>query len=188
MRVRERRRSPRAVEQRERPASTAPPPTPSNKQKRNGTLATNHSVTTSCVSGRIGGQNARARPKSAIFNLPSLVTSKFWGFKSRCITPRMWQKLRPRSIWSVYDFTSIGSTGPSQLSRYRFRSLSRNSKIRYNRPSFCRTSFSATMFGCCSSLSSEISLRAVDGMPSSSSSNRIFFMATKSPVMRSLPL
>ena len=42
--------------------------------------------------------------------------------------------------------------------------------------------------GCstCSSLSNEISRIAVDGMPSSSASNRIFFRARISPVWRSL--
>mmetsp|Transcript_15321 Transcript_15321/g.51533 ORF Transcript_15321/g.51533 Transcript_15321/m.51533 type:complete len:207 (+) Transcript_15321:359-979(+) len=147
-----------------------------------------HSVTTSCVSGRIGGQNARARPKSAIFRRPSFVTRRFCGLRSRCMMPRMWQKARPRIICSVYDLMSIGSRGPSFESRNRLRSLSRNSKMRYNRPSFWRTSRSVTMFGCVSSLSSEISRSAVLGMPSSSSSSRIFFIATKSPVMRSLPL
>ena len=89
---------------------------------------------------------------------------------SRGASPRAWQKFRPRSIWYVYDLMSMRSKGPSLLSRNRFRSLSRNSKIRYSLPSFCSTSLSATMFGCCSSFRSEISLSAVDGMPSSSSS------------------
>jgi preprotein translocase subunit SecF len=35
-----------------------------------------------------------------------------------------------------------------------------------------------TIFGCCNSLSSDISLIAVDGMPSSSLSSLIFFIAT----------
>jgi hypothetical protein len=35
-----------------------------------------------------------------------------------------------------------------------------------------------TIFGCCNSLSSDISLIAVEGMPSSSLSSLIFFIAT----------
>lgn len=41
-----------------------------------------HLVITSIVSGRCCGVKARARPKSAIFKPPSLVTKMFWGFRS----------------------------------------------------------------------------------------------------------
>ena len=44
------------------------------------------------------------------------------------------------------------------------------------------------MFGCCNSFKRDISLIAVDGMPSSSASNLIFFRAKISPVTRSLAL
>lgn len=44
------------------------------------------------------------------------------------------------------------------------------------------------MLGCCSSFSREISLIAVDGIPSSSLSRRIFFIATICPVILFRPL
>ena len=40
------------------------------------------------------------------------------------------------------------------------------------------------MFGCCNSLSTDISLRDVLGIPSSSHSKRIFFKATSSRVIK----
>lgn len=45
-----------------------------------------------------------------------------------------------------------------------------------------------TIFGCSNSFNSDISLIAVDGTPSSSLSNRIFFKATSAPVFLFFPL
>lgn len=55
-----------------------------------------HSVTTSWVYVLRGTPNALARPKSASFRFPSLSTSKFCGFRSRCRTLCEWQYLTPR--------------------------------------------------------------------------------------------
>lgn len=50
-----------------------------------------HSVTTSCEYVWLGTLFARANPKSANFNSPISLISKFCGFTSRCRTRRLWQ-------------------------------------------------------------------------------------------------
>ena len=50
-----------------------------------------HLVMTSTVSCNWFGGQARASPKSASFRAPERVTSRFCGFRSRCITPCAWQ-------------------------------------------------------------------------------------------------
>jgi len=85
--------------------------------------------------------------------------------------------------------TSIGSRGPLVVSRYFFKSHVKNSKTRYNLDSSWRTFSRFTTLGwCLSSLRSEISLTAVEGTPSSSTSRRIFFKAANFPVLVFLAL
>ena len=74
--------------------------------------------------------------------------------------------------------TNRGDNIPLTFSMYFFKSLSRNSKTRYNLPSLWTQSLSSTILSCLSSLSRLISLSAVDGIPSSSTSSRILLRAT----------
>lgn len=86
-------------------------------------------------------------------------------------------------------FTRRGSFENSgQESMCFFKSRSRYSKTRYNLLSLCTTSCNLTMFPCCISFKSEISLIAVLGTPSSSCSRRIFFKAIVSLVTLSRAL
>lgn len=73
-------------------------------------------------------------------------------------------------------------------SRYFLRSWSRYSNTRVSFFSVWITSCSRTMFGCCSSFRMEISRIAVEGIPSSSASSRIFLRAANSPDCRSRAL
>ena len=58
-------------------------------------------VITSTVRGLSVGVKVRAKPKSASFKYPSLVTRRFYGLISLCIIPRLWQYARPFSICVV---------------------------------------------------------------------------------------
>eukprot|EP00983_Pelagomonas_calceolata_P092106 1157626-Pelagomonas_calceolata.AAC.28 len=50
----------------------------------------------------MGILKARPNPKSAILQHMMLSsTNKFWGFKSRCMTPCLWQCARPLISWYV---------------------------------------------------------------------------------------
>lgn len=126
-----------------------------------------------------------------------------WGSVHTIRFVSMSQIYGTASIFYAVCITLISDaeSGPSQASKYFLRSLSTNSKTRYRRPSLWTTSQSltvvqfvlarilllrdrqfrslgtfltyVTMFGWVSCLSTDISLKVVLGMPSSSSSRRI---------------
>jgi hypothetical protein len=82
----------------------------------------------------------------------------------------------------------VASKPPSHTSRYFFKSWSKYSKTNVNFRSVWTTSYNRTMFGCRNSFNKEISRMAVDGIPSSSASNRMRFKAIIVSEMRSLAL
>lgn len=58
-----------------------------------------HKVTTSWVYVFTGRPNALAKPKSANLTFPSVSISKFYGFKSLCMTLWAWQYAVAYKIW-----------------------------------------------------------------------------------------
>jgi len=60
----------------------------------------NHESRTSWVYDLMGMLKERPSPRSAIFkHMASSSTSRFWGFRSRCITPCLWQCAVPLISW-----------------------------------------------------------------------------------------
>lgn len=82
-----------------------------------------HNVTTSWEYVWLGTDFALAKPKSASFNSPISLISRFWGFTSRWRTRRLWQKERPRRSWKRKSLTFLESRPPLCLSRYWERSV-----------------------------------------------------------------
>ena len=142
-----------------------------------------HNVTTSLEKVLTGIPKARARPKSASLSCPLLLMSRFCGLRSLCNTLFSWQNAIPCSSWCIKDLMVYGSKAPRspRESMYFFRSLSINSKTSISLFSVWITSWRETIFSCLSSFIREISLIAVEGVPSSLS-RCISFKATSSPV------
>ena len=76
--------TPRKYPKKYQPTTTEPTATSSTAR----TTTTMQGGLTSWVSGRTGGQNALARPKSAILSVPSRLTRRFCGLRSLLAQPR----------------------------------------------------------------------------------------------------
>mmetsp|Transcript_4402 Transcript_4402/g.12276 ORF Transcript_4402/g.12276 Transcript_4402/m.12276 type:complete len:252 (-) Transcript_4402:183-938(-) len=146
-------------------------------------------VTTSCVYFGMGTEYALARPKSAIFSRSCRSTRIFCGFKSRWRMRFTWQNSVPRHSWKAMDLITLDSNClPPRERMCFFKSCGRNSKTSTSFFVEQKTSSNLTTFSWFNSFRSAISRNAVLGMPSSSLSNFIFFMATSRPERTCLAL
>mmetsp|Transcript_29977 Transcript_29977/g.65904 ORF Transcript_29977/g.65904 Transcript_29977/m.65904 type:complete len:262 (+) Transcript_29977:416-1201(+) len=146
-----------------------------------------HTVTTSCVRTGIGRAKALANPKSAIFSWFLSSISKLAGFRSLWITRRAWQNSNPtRSCLKRVQIVAADSGLFAR--RNLFKSLATYSNTSNN--FFCEqwTSYNLTTFTWCSSFNTAISRIAVLGIPSSSCSSFIRFIAITVLVWVSLTL
>lgn len=104
---------------------------------------------------RITNKNINNLPKSASFNSPFLLISKFWGFKSLWRTLWLWQNASPRSNCSIKLLQTAISISPLRLSKYFLRSWSQCSNTSVSFLSECKTSYRRTIFLCLSSYKKE---------------------------------